>query len=107
MVEMVSNITISKNTIFWIFHLSLPLPFTNNRTERFLECSDAIIVKVNFMTSNYKEITEVRAYGIQALVGNAGGYVGLFLGFALKEIPKKFFILYRNFRDNTKKLLPL
>ena len=93
-------------TIIYI-HQSLPLPFTNNRTNRFVECSDAIIVKVNFMTSNYKEITEVRAYGIQALVGNAGGYVGLFLGFALKEIPKMLFILYRHFRDNTKKLLPL
>ena len=30
--------------------------------------------------NKFKEIRQVRAYGIQSLIGNAGGYLGLFLG---------------------------
>ena len=33
-----------------------------------------------FPVGSYKEIRQVRAYGIQSLIGNAGGYLGLFLG---------------------------
>ena len=32
---------------------------------------------------SYREIKQVRAYGIQSLIGNAGGYLGLFLGTTL------------------------
>ena len=36
----------------------------------------------------YKEIKQVKAYDIEGFVGNAGGYVGLFLGYALLSLPK-------------------
>ena len=37
-------------------------------------------VLLNTIEDKYKEIRQVRAFGIQSLIGNAGGYVGLFLG---------------------------
>ena len=35
------------------------------------------------LEDSYREIKQVRAYSIQSLIGNAGGYLGLFLGTAL------------------------
>jgi hypothetical protein len=35
----------------------------------------------------YMEIEHVREYSIESLVGNAGGYLGLFLGYALLQLP--------------------
>ena len=32
------------------------------------------------MPNTYKEITQVRALDLHSLVGNCGGYIGLFLG---------------------------
>ena len=37
--------------------------------------------------TTYMEITQTRAYDGQSLIGNAGGYVGLFLGVALIQLP--------------------
>ena len=45
------------------------------------------LIKMNFLSGHFKEIKQVRAYNVQSLVGNAGGYIGLFLGYTLKEMP--------------------
>ena len=45
-------------------------------------------LNVNFKSPVFKEIKQVRAYNIQTLIGNAGGYIGLFLGYTIKELPK-------------------
>ena len=42
----------------------------------------------NFPELSYKEIKRVRDFDVQALVGNVGGYIGLFLGYALMMIPQ-------------------
>ena len=42
---------------------------------------------VAFNTCYYEEIVHVRAFDIESLVGNMGGYIGLFLGFAFWQIP--------------------
>ena len=44
-------------------------------------------VLLNFQGDSYMEITQTRAYDLQSLIGNAGGYVGLFLGVALIQLP--------------------
>ena len=36
---------------------------------------------------SFKEIKQTRKYSIQGLVGNAGGYIGLCLGYALWNVP--------------------
>ena len=39
------------------------------------------------MTNTFTEVKQVRKYSIQSLVGNAGGYIGLCLGYAMWNIP--------------------
>ena len=36
---------------------------------------------------HFKEIKQTRAYSLQSLVGNVGGYIGLFLGYAIMDLP--------------------
>ena len=44
-------------------------------------------VMLTFQGSTYTEITQIKAYDVQTLIGNAGGYIGLFLGVALIQLP--------------------
>ena len=44
-------------------------------------------INLMFKSSNYKEILHIRDFDIESLVGNMGGYVGLFLGFAVWQVP--------------------
>ena len=43
---------------------------------------DRIEIELVFKTAAYKEIKQDRAFNIESFIGNVGGYVGLFLGFA-------------------------
>ena len=52
------------------------------------------LIKMNFLSGHFKEIKQVRAYNVQSLIGNAGGYIGLFLGYTLKEMPSFLKIIY-------------
>ena len=44
-------------------------------------------INLMFKSSHYKEILHIRDFDIESLVGNMGGYVGLFLGFAVWQVP--------------------
>ena len=41
-----------------------------------------------FKSTTYKEIQHIRSFSAESLVGNMGGYVGLFLGFAIWQVPE-------------------
>ena len=56
-----------------------------NETDRLFE------VMVEFTDGTYMEIEQVQDYGPQDVVGDIGGYLGLFLGFALLQIPDMLF----------------
>ena len=43
--------------------------------------------QVNFRKKTYREFVQIRAYNLQSLIGNAGGYVGLFIGYSIAELP--------------------
>ena len=45
------------------------------------------MVRLEFQSLTFKEIACIQKYSIQHLVGNAGGYVGLFVGYTLRELP--------------------
>ena len=47
-------------------------------------------LSVQFRQNTYRQITQVRAYNLQSLIGNAGGYVGLFVGYTISELPSTF-----------------
>ena len=57
--------------------------------------NDVIQVQMTFQGATYMEITQIRAYDGQSLIGNAGGYVGLFLGVALIQLPTAFENLFQ------------
>ena len=52
------------------------------------ETNDIFEVILEFMGDTYMEIEQVRSYGFQDVVGDIGGYLGLFLGFSLLQIPQ-------------------
>ena len=66
--------------------------------------TDAFQVQVSFQGPTYMEITQSRAYDAQSLVGNAGGYVGLFLGVALIQTPAAICMAARLLRKIIHKL---
>ena len=49
--------------------------------------SEDAMLDLVFKSTVYKEILHVRAFDIESLIGNMGGYFGLFLGFTLWQAP--------------------
>ena len=44
-------------------------------------------MEITFQLRYYEEIKHIRAFDIQSLIGNVGGYIGMFLGFAMWQLP--------------------
>ena len=51
-------------------------------------------LKFNFQGRTYMEIAQMRDYDLQSLIGNAGGYFGLFLGVCLLQLPQALLNAY-------------
>merc|ERR1712126_114498 len=45
-------------------------------------------INLYFPETSFQEISQTQAYDIESFVGDAGGYLGLFLGYSLACIPK-------------------
>ena len=56
-------------------------------------------VRVKFITNEFKEFIQVRAYNAENLIGNSGGYIGLLVGYTIAQMPRivTFFIMKRIF----------
>ena len=52
-----------------------------------LETLDWFKIRLWFRSNKFMEIKQIRAYNFQTLVGNGGGYIGLFLGCTIIELP--------------------
>ena len=61
---------------------------------RFLEFS-TFKVLIEFPDSSFMEIKHVREFDIQSLIGNSGGYLGLFTGYALLQLPGLIVLLQK------------
>ena len=55
-------------------------------------------ISLFFPEPSYKEIKQVQAYDLESFVGNTGGYIGLFLGYALLSLPSFIATLYGTIR---------
>ena len=44
------------------------------------------------------EIKQIRAYNLETLVGNGGGYVGLFLGCSFIQLPCLIYLMYNKIK---------
>ena len=51
-------------------------------------------VRLWFRSNRFMEIKQIRAYNFQNLVGNGGGYVGLFLGYSIVQLPSMIISVY-------------
>jgi len=58
----------------------------------------SIIITVVFIDETYIEISKVRALDISALVGNIGGYIGIFVGYSLIMTPDVVMMLFTTLR---------
>ena len=45
------------------------------------------MLNIHFKSVGYKELINVRAFNEESLIGNLGGYIGMFLGFAIWQVP--------------------
>ena len=52
-----------------------------------------------FKDPEYKEIVHIKSFNLEGLVGNVGGYIGLFLGFAIWNIPDFVDLLFNYFKQ--------
>ena len=52
-------------------------------------------VYLYFPRATFKHIEMVRSFDIQTLIGNAGGYIGLFLGHTLLQLPGFIYFLWK------------
>ena len=43
-----------------------------------------------FRQTRFREVEQIRAYDFESLVGNVGGYIGMFLGYAISNLPRFF-----------------
>ena len=51
-------------------------------------------ILLNFQGTTYMEIEQSRAYDFNNLIGNGGGYIGVFLGVALIQLPSFLFKMH-------------
>ena len=69
--------------------------------EEYLNEDDKGWFKIEFdiAPNDFKEIKQARKYSIQSLVGNAGGYIGLCLGYALWNVPTIILGIWNHVKD--------
>ena len=48
---------------------------------------DWFMIEYQIQATTFKEIKQTRAYSVQSLIGNLGGYIGLCLGYAILNLP--------------------
>jgi len=63
--------------------------------EKLQNTSSWFRISVDIIGKTFKNIEQNRAYTFQTLVGNAGGYVGLFIGTTIAELPYLMFLGYK------------
>ena len=62
--------------------------------------TDFFEVELAFPSSTYKEIIHVKAYDGESLMGYVGGYIGMFLGLGLLQVPELLFAAHKKLKQN-------
>ena len=79
---------------------------------------DEVAIELVYMDENYQEFVNVRDFGFETFWSGVGGFVGIFLGYSLLQVPelldklwfwrstrnaikKAFLLLKRRVQDNT------
>ena len=65
-----------------------------------ISLNNSFVVSVYFQNlKRYLEIKQIRAYTFPNLVGNVGGYMGLFLGYAILNFPRLLIKLFNSMNN--------
>ena len=62
------------------------------------ETKDVFSIGINIFARRFKEIAQTKAINVETFVGNAGGYIGMFIGCGLLQFPDivSYFLEYLN-----------
>ena len=69
---------------------TLSLNFQESQLDNWETFDSKAFLGFAFRSLEFKEILHIQAFDLEGLVGNMGGYIGLFLGFAFWNIPDAF-----------------
>ena len=56
---------------------------------------DFFEVNLAFQNPTYKQITQIKAYDEESFIANVGGYIGMFLGISILQIPDLVNLFYK------------
>ena len=45
-------------------------------------------MEIHYADRYYEEITQVEDFGVQDFISNLGGFIGIFLGYSMMQIPE-------------------
>ena len=60
---------------------------------RWLE--NTVVVKIDYAALGFKELKNYRAFGVLSLWSQIGGFVGIFLGYSLLQIPELMILTFQ------------
>ena len=80
-----------------VIHTFEDLKYVDDNPVEWIKAPNDQIFKImiQFKDSSFMEIRHVRSFDIESLIGNAGGYLGLFTGYALLQLPNLVFLVLR------------
>ena len=64
-------------------------------------------IRVSHRQTTFREIKQTRAYDVESLYGDIGGYMGLLLGYSILNLPSMILLCYGSIRKRILDLKPL
>ena len=58
-----------------------------------------ISIKIAYLDDEYQEIINVRDFGFESFWSGVGGFVGMFLGYSLLQVPELLTSLWQNIKN--------
>ena len=65
------------------------------------QSQDVFFVSMMFPDSRYKQIEMLREVNMQSLIGNAGGFVGICVGYSILQFPNLLLMIYGKLKSLT------
>ena len=77
--------------------------FPFSKEEQKDDDDDWFMIEYLIQATTFKEIKQTRAYSVQSLIGNLGGYIGLCLGYAILNLPSMVIDIWMTLKKLGKK----
>ena len=77
---------------------------TTGVLQKKLELGHHLVLEFVYMDDFYEEIINVRDFGFESFWSGVGGFVGIFLGYSLLQIPDLLYKLWASSEDKRLKL---